>query len=118
MSDLLKQTWENYTASWREGPADKQQVLFASALSEDCVYRDPLCMASGWQELATYIENFHKQVPGGHFVTRKFSSHHQRSIAHWDMVNGNGQVIGEGFSFGHYNESGKLSSMTGFYDVS
>lgn len=118
MNNELKQTWENYTAAWREAPAEQQQALFAAALSEGCVYRDPLGMASGWQELAAYIANFHQQVPGGYFVTRKFSSHHQRSIAHWDMVTGNGQVIGEGCSFGRYNEAGKLTSMTGFYDVS
>lgn len=117
MTDLLQQTWEHYTVSWREAPADQQRALFESALSHDCVYRDPLGMACGWDELATYIANFHSQIPGGHFVTRKFSSHHQRSLAYWNMVNGQGVVIGEGHSFGCYNEMGKLTSMTGFYDV-
>ena len=117
MTDLLMQTWENYTASWREGTVDQQRALFAAALSTDCVYRDPLGMASGWDELAAYIANFHLQVPGGHFVTRKFASHHQRCMAHWNMVNRQGEVIGEGYSFGQYNATGKLTSMTGFYEV-
>jgi hypothetical protein len=117
MTNPMMQTWETYTATWKEGPPDQRKALFETALSTDCVYRDPLGMARGWEALAAYIADFHAQIPGGHFVTRKFASHHQSSFAHWNMVNRQGDVIGEGHSFGQYDDAGKLISMTGFYDV-
>jgi hypothetical protein len=59
--------------------------------------------------------DFHRQIPGGHFVTTWFLAHHQCSIAKWEMRNGENIVIGEGISYGTYNDEQKLLSMTGFF---
>ncbi len=60
---------------------------------------------------------FHQQVPGGHFVTSYFLAHHDASIAKWNMVNAEGATIGEGVSYGQYNEQGALIAMTGFFET-
>ena len=60
---------------------------------------------------------FHQQVPGGHFATTYFLAHHDVSIAKWNMVNGDGTIIGDGVSYGHYNEEGALVAMTGFFET-
>ena len=70
-----------------------------------------------WDELINYMLDFHKQVPGGHFVTNYFLAHNDQSIAKWEMKNGEAQVIGEGISYGKYNKNGKLISMTGFFET-
>ena len=44
-------------------------------------------------------------------------AHNDKSIAKWDMCDGDGKVLMEGISYGEYNESGKLVSMTGFYEA-
>lgn len=82
-----------------------------------CTYNDPLIKTIGWDELLPYMLDFHKQVPGGHFITTYFLAHHDQSIAKWEMKNGQNEVIGEGVSYGQYNDSGKLISMTGFFET-
>lgn len=110
-------TWETYTASWKaETEAEKEQ-LFQQSLAPACVYRDPLAVASGWDEISAYMSEFHKMMPGGHFVTKEFASHNNRSISQWNMCAGDGSVVGDGISYGEYDDQGKLITMTGFYDT-
>ena len=111
----LNLTWETYTTAWKATTADEQRALFTQSLDPHCVYNDPNTAARGWQELAAYMDAFHQQVPGGHFQTKTFTNHHQQSIATWNMLDGTGQVIGEGTSYGKYNDHGKLVAMTGFF---
>jgi hypothetical protein len=60
---------------------------------------------------------FQKQVPGGHFVTDSFATHHQKSIAKWTMRGVNAEKLGEGTSYGEYDEQGLLVAMTGFFET-
>ena len=108
-------TWEIYAASWRATSADEKRALYQKSLSAECVYTDPTIQAQGWDELLAYMQGFHQQVPGGHFVTVEFMAHHDRSIAKWEMRDGNGAVLGDGVSYGEYDKHGKLVVMTGFF---
>jgi hypothetical protein len=91
--------------------------LYEAALAVDCTYTDPLVDLQGWDALEAYTVDFHSQVPGGHFVTRWFQTHHGRTVAAWDMVAGDGTKIGEGISHVRIGEDGKLAAMTGFFDT-
>ncbi|CUI09607.1 nuclear transport factor 2 family protein [Massilia sp. P8910] len=117
MNATLQNTWEKYTSAWKMTDRAGRLAVFAEALTEGAVYTDPLVQAGSWDELITYMENFHQQVPGGHFVTTSFSSHHQKSIASWDMKTPDGATIGTGTSYGEYDAAGKLLSMNGFFQV-
>ncbi len=112
-----EQTWETYTAAWKATTAEEKQALFRKSLNTECVYTDPLTQARGWDELLRYMLEFHQQVPGGHFNTTEFMTHHNRSIAKWEMKNANGTVIGDGVSYGEYDDGGRLLVMTGFFDT-
>jgi len=117
MSYDYQKTWEIYTSSWKAELADDKRAIYAACLDDDCVYNDPLIKAAGWDELMAYMLDFHKQIPGGHFITNYFLAHNNQSIAKWEMMNGDNVVVGEGISYGKYNESGKLISMTGFFET-
>lgn len=104
MSNSFEKTWETYVASWKAPTPEAKQRLFEQALARDCCYTDPLTQAKGWAPLIAYIAEFHRQVPGGHFVTKRFIVHHDRSVAYWDMCNAAGEVLGDGVSFGEYDE--------------
>ena len=73
--------------------------------------------ARGWDELAQYMASFHQQIPAGHFVTQQFFAHHNRSVARWKMLNGEGVPLGEGISYGEYDEQQRLVTMTGFFET-
>ena len=116
MKIQYRDQWDSYTAAWKVETKTEKRAYFEKCLVTDCVYRDPLTVAEGWDALASYMLEFHKMIPGGYFVTREFKTHNNRSIAEWDMCVGDGTVVGVGISYGEYNTEGKLTSMVGFFD--
>ena len=117
MSNDLESTWEAYTSSWKADSSDKKRAIFEGCLDAMCEYNDPHVKTKSWDELSDYMLDFHEQVPGGYFVTKSFMAHNNQSIAQWEMKNGEHIVIGEGISYGKYQENGKLISMTGFFEA-
>ena len=117
MSANYQETWETYVASWKADTESEQRALFSQSLAPNCLYQDPLITASGWDELVTYMAGFHQQIPGGHFVTQTFSCHNNKSIATWEMRDENGVTLGDGVSYGEYNEQGVLVAMIGFFET-
>ena len=113
-----RSTWEAYVASWKAPTLNEKRALFEQCLAEGCTYSDPLAHTQGWSELAAYMAGFHAQVPGGHFETQRFIAYQNRSLALWTMRNGEGGVIGDGASYGEYNDAGRLVKMVGFFDPS
>ena len=117
MSKDLQQVWETYAAAWKAATADEKARALQASVDAAAVYCDPLVEARGYAAIVEYMLDFHRQVPGGYFITTKFWSHHQRSIANWNMCSADGTVIGHGVSYGAYDTAGKLTTMTGFFDV-
>lgn len=109
--------WEQYVQSWKAETAEEKRALFIQCMTEDTVYTDPLTQTKGWDALIQYMLEFHQQIDGGHFVTTYFLSHHNKSMAKWNMCNRNGDVLGEGVSFGEYDHNGKLKAETGFFEL-
>ena len=113
---LYRQHWEQYTSSWKAKTREQKMALFQQALVPDCVYTDPLTQTKGWAALADYMMDFHKQIPGGYFVTDWFLAHHHCSIAKWHMHAEDGTLLGDGISYATYDDQQRLLSMTGFFD--
>jgi SnoaL-like domain len=117
MSVSKQTTWEKYASAWKEVSAKGKTDALRQSVDRACVYTDPATIANGYEELIAYMLAFHQQVPGGHFVTTYFLAHHNVSIAKWNMVSGDGAIIGDGVSYGQYNEQGALVAMTGFFET-
>ena len=117
MNNDLAKTWNTYTTSWKEPTEAGKRKLFEQSLASDCKYTDPLAATKGWDELLNYMRDFHRQIPGGYFETTYFLAHHNQSISRWQMKNSSGEAIGEGISYGVYDPSGRLTSMTGFFET-
>lgn len=117
MKNNARSTWEIYTLSWSESDASERLKLFEQSLSPDCVYIDPLIQTNGYEQLSGYMIELHKMVPRVQFITTAFSSHHDRSLAQWNMLDANGNVLSQGASYGLYGIDGRLIQMTGFYAI-
>jgi len=115
-SSSQQSTWETYTRSWSETETSKRLRLFEQCLSPDCVYTDPIIQAAGYGQLSGYMSELQKNVPGVKFVTTDFKYHHDRSLTHWNMVDGSGNVLSQGASYGMYGVDGRLVQMTGFFE--
>lgn len=111
-----RKTWETYGQSWSEVDAAKRIKLFERCLHPDCVYTDPLMQTAGYDHLSGYMAELQKNIPGVKFIVTDFKNHHDRSIAHWDMVDGNGNLIFPGASYGVYGADGRLTQMNGFFE--
>ncbi len=104
-------------SSWKVQSRDEKFNLYKTCLDPLCIYTDPLGQVKGWDELVNTMLDFHQQIPGGHFATTWFLAHHDRCIAKWQMLNTEGNMLSEGISYGEFNSQGKLSSMTGFFEL-
>ena len=113
--DTNRETWDTYTSAWKLATAEEKLSVLGRSTDQACIYRDPLAHTCGHTELVGYMLDFHQQMPGGHFETTHFQSHHGRSIAGWNMRDGSGAIVGDGISYGEYNDTGKLIGMTGFF---
>lgn len=117
MPSNFQDTWETYTSAWKAENTSDKRALFRNSLDPSCQYNDPLIKTKGWDALESYMLDFHRQIPGGHFVTTYFLAHSNKSIARWEMRNAENVKLGDGISYGEYNASGKLVSMTGFFEA-
>lgn len=111
-----RNVWETYTKSWSETDPSKRLKLFEQCLSPDCGYTDPLAQTTGYDQLSGYMSELQKQVPGVRFVITDFKNHHDRSLAQWKMMDGKGNMLMPGASFGLYGADGRLKQMTGFFE--
>ena len=115
ITDKQRAVWETYTSTWQEPSTEVRIAAYADCLSEDCVYTDPNVKAVGYAEIDGYMAGFQQQLPGGGFVTREISGHHEMVLVEWDMVDASGTAISPGTSIGTFDEAGRLTSMTGFF---
>jgi len=113
----VRATWDTYASVWKESSLDKKREGLRACASARCTYRDPSAELHGHDALLDHMQAFHAQVPGGHFETTYFLAHHGRSIARWNMRGASGHILGDGISYGEYDESGKLLCMTGFFEA-
>ena len=110
-------TWNTYTSAWKATSTQAKAAALRASTSTTCEYRDPLAHTAGHDALIEYMRSFHAQMPGGYFETTYFLAHHNRSISKWNMCAGDGTIVGEGISYGEYDEQGKLQSMNGFFET-
>ncbi len=115
-SATYKLSLDTYEASWSATDPAKRLDLFMQSLSPECVYTDPNTQLKGYEQLAGYMSELQRQVPGVRFVTTEFKTHHDRSLTHWQMEDGSGKVIGVGASLFVHASDGRLTQMTGFFD--
>lgn len=109
--------WESYTSTWKPSSAADKQPVLAGCLAPGCTYTDPLGHVEGIDGVLGYIVGFNMNIPGMHMETTRFISHHNASIAQWNMCDADGNVMSDGISFGTYDDAGMLTSMTGFFEL-
>ncbi len=115
MTDNLHlEIWEKYGASWSEPNEKIRKENLQEQLVSTCKYTDPNVDILGIDKLSDYMGEFQNAFPGAKFVVTDFKIHHDQSLAHWNMVDGDGNILSKGASFGMYKD-GQLTKMTRFF---
>lgn len=117
MENLVqKNMWETYTLAWSNSDALERLKLLEKSVNPDCDYADPLLQVSGYHALSDYMAELQKSITGIKFVTIAFKTHHNKSLAHWNMVDGHGALLAPGISYLKHDVHGRLVEMSGFFD--
>jgi len=117
LSEKIAATWLTYVDAWNAVNQHDRVKLLSEAGVADSNYLDPNVNLQGHSELAGYMGEFHNQMPGARFVLKQFISHHQKSIACWDVHDKSGATLFSGVSYGIYNSDGKLTAEHGFFET-
>lgn len=112
--EKINQIWETYRASWDNEDSQKRTDELRKIMTEDFEYRDPNIELKGSRKLSDYMSQFQKEFVGASFVITDLQYHHEKILAHWNMVNAKNEVVGNGTDFAIY-ENGKLKQITGFF---
>ena len=117
MSETIAATWLTYVGAWNAQSQTDRERLLSEVTATNSHYNDPNVELKGHKALADYMAGFHKQMPGAHFVLTRFISHHQQSIACWNLCDSSGNTVFTGISYGTYDARGKLTAERGFFDT-
>ncbi len=117
-TESFRATWATYQAAWEDVSPDERLRLLNESVADDCVYTDPNRQTNNRAELIDYIEKFRAGMPGGTFKNHQFTDHHQQSLAGWMLYNANGSELQPGNSYAHFGDDGRITRVTGFFEVS
>ena len=110
------QLWQRYSRIWSADRPTRDTELPA-CLADACAYCDINGSIEGYQQLSNYMEGFQQSVKGGQFRIRSVIHHHNRSLAEWELVGPDDEVLQTGRSFATIATDGRLASITGFFDA-
>jgi len=63
------------------------------------------------------MTQFQKEFAGCSFIITDFNVHHNRSLAHWNMISTDNKVVGNGVDFASYTHT-KVKTITSFFKES
>jgi hypothetical protein len=112
---IFEKNWETYASAWSIKNEEQRLNTLAKCVASDCVYTDPLVKAEGHHHLSGYMAEIQKSIPTVEFKKKWFNSHNNKSLVHWNMEDGHGNVISEGSSYIIYDSNGIIKEMNGFF---
>ncbi|WP_024771817.1 nuclear transport factor 2 family protein [Aquimarina macrocephali] len=110
----INQIWETYTSCWSEDNSVERIKNLRKIMTDNFEYLDPNVELKGYEQLSEYMSQFQKEFVGASFTITDIKIHHGRSLTHWNMVNSENEVVGNGSDFATY-ENGKLKQITSFF---
>ena len=107
--------WQRYARIWSSEPALRAAEL-ETCLADRCSYCDVNGLIEGREALSSYMGGLQQSVKGGKFEIRSVMHHHDRMLAEWKLIGGDGIVLQTGRSFATASADGRLQNITGFFD--
>jgi len=116
MTDNVAQhTLQEYVAFWNTSAEDEQRDL-ATTFADHIVYRAPIGILTGVDELIGFRNQFAEHSPGYEFRLRTDPQiHHDRARLQWELI-----VDGTSFATGtdvlELDITGRIAAVAGFLD--
>lgn len=112
-----EQHWNEYAACWST-PTEARRERLTQHVTDDIAYRDPLSeVITGVDPLSGYMGGFQEMFPGHRFSIQRVFAHHDRSLAWWEQLDQNGELVADGMSAARHDEDGRLTDIVGFFPI-
>ena len=116
-NQAYRATWAVYQSAWEDVSAAERQDLLNRSVSDNCIYADSNVQTNTRSELIGHIEDFRQAMPNYSFKNHSFLDHHSQSLAEWMLYDAGGAEVQPGSSWAHYGEDGRITNVSGFFDV-
>ncbi|WP_040280033.1 nuclear transport factor 2 family protein [Psychroserpens damuponensis] len=115
MNDF-KYAWNVWCNSWTITNTTERAQELQHILAQNFTYTDPVMAVKGVDQINEAIQQFQAQAPGITFDATHISTHNNRFLVKWNMLNAENDIINEGSSF-IQTENNKFKDITGFFEV-
>ena len=107
-----------YGQAWREPDEGRRRELLERAWAPEAVYCDPLDLVVGREALVAHIGALQRSMAGGRVdVTTEAVRHHDSAHFRWVITDAAGAQVLTGFDVVQLDEQGRITRLTGFFDV-
>jgi SnoaL-like domain len=106
--------WQHYATCW-SAPAEMRVTELPKRVAATVLYRDPQSETAGIDGLDAYMAGFQTAFPGHRFEIISVEAHHNRSLARWHQVDGDGAVVMAGASAAAHDADGRMVDITGYF---
>lgn len=108
---------DRYIALWNETDPARRQALIAGTFAVEAVYRDPMMQGDGHAGIDAMIAGVQERFAGLRFYRfGDADGHGDRLRFSWTLAPDGGEPIARGTDFATVAD-GRLSSVTGFFDL-
>ena len=109
---------DRYIAIWNEHDPEARRALIAQTWADDAEYLDPLLEGHRPDGIDDMTAGLQAQFPGLEFRrTGEVDAQHDRIRFTWEATDGGPEPAIAGVDFGVVSTDGRLSSITGFFDL-
>jgi hypothetical protein len=111
----LPDAMQHYLAMWNELDMDRVRGHLDQAVSDDCVWMDPVNAHIGRDGLEKNVREFRTTFPTAELaLASNVDSHNGRYRYEWLIINGD-EVVLRGFDVTTLNEDGVINRVDGFF---
>ncbi len=107
-----------YGLAWLETEPSRRADLLERAWAPRAVYCDPLVHVTGREALSAHIAQTQSDLAGGRVeVTGEAVRHHDSAHFPWAVRDAGGATVMSGFDVCQLDDQGRITRLTGFFDV-
>jgi hypothetical protein len=107
-----------YGQAWLETDEERRRQLLERAWAPEAVYCDPLDVVQGREALVAHIGAFQDSLAGGRVdIVGEADRHHDSAHFRWVITDPAGAQVLSGFDVVQLDEHGRITRLTGFFDL-
>jgi hypothetical protein len=114
MQSNAVKVWNEYARAWTAVSDHERRQIVSRVLAANVAYVTPAILSNGHEGVIEDMEGFQAKVPGGEFVLRSDSAHHNVALIEWELILPDGKGAALGHDVIHLSAQGQIDSIATF----